>query len=621
MKNDFFDANSNVSNENAIPSSNNETSIANNNLNDVGVGETTANNEMGVNNNFIAENNNSISSDLNNAAAVGGGENNTDKPKSKKKLFIIIGVIVGVVVLAIIATVVYINYNFTAPKYIEEKIEEFSSFVDNMFAGYNYDPETDSVTSGDFQINTNMEELSMFNDTTFNFDFSFSSTKEIMDLNLELLKENDSLLNAEMYIDEANMYLVSEDLYPDALYSSLESNPFASIDTSGLQTIMDMQSFLKNFAKYLGTAIEETNVTTKISGLTAIYTYRVDDSNKEAFANKLNELIEEYADMVAFLETLNISTPIIDASTIADFSLEVVVKIPSGDLKSFDFTTSDLVISLDEVSKNNYDLKVNEEVIDVTVNGDDVRLYYENTEGTFDITYNTKDYTFKGIIEVTGYTFNLSVSNASDNVKNIAFDFESDLNDSEVSMNVDITTTNVSDTQKDTVGTISLVANGVSLNLDVNLSSNIGSDLVSEKKFNDAKDVNTLTVNDQNTIINNINDIFEKLGLENLLSSGSSEEQFLLTSQEVVNVASLYFTSQSLQGNEVTCVTIEDLVNFGLLQLDTIAYFGKVNMIDNNYVLSLTDGTNMIIDSSNITTDSISVFDSTVFSSNYYTCY
>ena len=39
MKNDFFDANSNVSNENAIPSSNNETSIANNNLNDVGVGE------------------------------------------------------------------------------------------------------------------------------------------------------------------------------------------------------------------------------------------------------------------------------------------------------------------------------------------------------------------------------------------------------------------------------------------------------------------------------------------------------------------------------------------------------------------------------------------------------
>ena len=61
-------------------------------------------------------------------------------------------------------------------------------------------------------------------------------------------------------------------------------------------------------------------------------------------------------------------------------------------------------------------------------------------------------------------------------------------------MNVDITTTSVSDTQKDTVGTIALVANGVSLNLDVSLTSKTGSDLVSEKTFNDAKDVNTLTV-------------------------------------------------------------------------------------------------------------------------------
>ena len=66
-------------------------------------------------------------------------ENNLNNTKNRKKKFIIIGIVVGVIILAIIAFFVYIKIGFTAEKYIDDKVEEISNFIDEIFMTNNYD--------------------------------------------------------------------------------------------------------------------------------------------------------------------------------------------------------------------------------------------------------------------------------------------------------------------------------------------------------------------------------------------------------------------------------------------------------------------------------------------------
>lgn len=597
--------NENVSN---VDSSNtvNNFSVGNNPSNDTSVANSI---NMGTPTN--TEDNFNAGSVLNNADINQGASstlNNNEKPKRNKKIFIIIGIIVGVIILAIIGVFVYVKFKFTAPNYIDEKVEEFSTFIDEMFANNNLASSGDNVSSGSLKISSNMDELSMLNDLTLDFDFGYSSVREVMDLNINLLKSDNSILDAQMYVDSANMYLNSEDLYDSILYMPLDENPFVNINAEDTIDINALQNTLKNFVSYLGIALEEAEVTSEIKGLTAIYTYQINDSNKEAFANRLEELIENDTDMVDTLNMLGISDTTIDALAIDDIFLEIIVKIPSGDIERFTFVTTDLEIVLDSVEKDVYELKVNDEVIDVNVNGDDVTLNYENDNGILNVTYNLVDYTLSGNLSTNGYEYKFDITNTDDNGKNIVFDFKSESDG--ISLVLDLTTTKISDTESNLVGSVEINSNDINLALDIEMNNKTGSDLVEEQTFNNAVNVDTLTTADQNEIENNLMIVLDEI-VPGVMDNARMQ-QFLLTAQINASTASVATYPGS-------CITLEQLGSDG-------SVWGKVEVDSTGgYRISITDGTYMILNKyvsygSELAESDVELYDQSRFTEQYYTC-
>ena len=616
MKNDFF-ATDDVGNENNTPNANN----AENGGVIINLGSTDGsdNSTSEVNTYYGTSVNTSIPNNENNHidANLGTMESNSNntqsngekKKKNKnKKLFIIIGIIVGVIILAIIGIFIYVKFKFTAPNYIDEKVEEFSTFIDEMFANNNLASSGDNVSSGSLKINSNMDELSILNDLTLDFDFGYSSVREVMDLNISLLKSDNSILDAQMYVDSANMYLNSEDLYDSILYMPLDENPFVNINTEDTIDINALQNTLKNFVSYLGIALEEAEVTSEIKGLTAIYTYQINDSNKEAFANRLNELIENDTNMVDTLNMLGISDTTIDSSKINDIFLEIIVKIPSGDIEGFTFVTTDLEVVLESVEKDVYELKVNDEVIDVNVNGDDVTLNYENDNGILNVTYNLVDYTLSGNLSTNGYEYKFDITDTEGNGKNIVFDFKSESDG--ISLVLDLTTTKISDTESSLVGFVEINSNDINIALDIELNNTTGNDLVEEQTFNNAVNIDDLTTADQNEIENNLMSVLEEI-VPGVMDNARMQ-QFLLTAQINASTASVATYPGS-------CITLEQLGNDGTV-------WGKVEVDSTGgYTISITDGTYMILNKyvsygSELSESDVELYDQSRFTEQYYTC-
>lgn len=625
MKNDVFSQdNQNVGND--ISTNNNLDMGWGNNTNDL-----SANNL--VNNNIGTESINAtdnLTNDMNNtppmmnSEVIGavGNENitninssevlptdnnvNNNNNNSHKKLFIIIGIIVGVIILAIIAIFVYIKVGFTASKYIDEKVDEITTFVNEVFAETNYNNSSDSIVSGDVTINSNAEEMAALNGLKLNFEIGSSLTKEIVDINFGLED-----YSANLYINNSRMYFDAKDIYSTPLYMDLEDNPFANLDMEDIN-IENYKKAIVNFVEYLGLALKEADMSSSIKGLNAVYKYEINDNNKEKFASKLNELIEQDQNMIDFLEMLGVSDTTVSADNLSNMVFEVTVSIPSGDLKGFTLAIEDSEISLVENSKNNFDLKIDNEVVaKVTVDGDNVTIKNTDTNtGNFDITFNTKDYTMKTSFESDGNIISLDITNASDTVKNIAMELISDNETSKTTINLDLTAEKISNSEVKSNGSLAISSGEYSINLDFNLNSQNGSDLVKEKTFSGAKDMNTLTTVDENEISENLMNILGSIAPE--VSEGLGMQQFLLIAQINASTAS----SSVYPG---ACITLDQLGNDGTV-------WGKVESDSTSgYTISITDGKYMILNKyldygEELQKSDVELYDQSRFTDQYYIC-
>lgn len=594
----------NDNNDGSVPAVENAASSDLNSANEALNSESVINSEViGVTNN---ENEN-----LNNLSGEESlpPENNLNNTKNRKKIFIIIGIVVGVIILAIIAFFVYIKIGFTAEKYIDDKVEEISTFIDDMFMTNNYNADADTIMNGELSINSSIAELAALNNLNLNFEVGTSLAKEIVDINFGLAN-NESNYNANLYINNNRMYLDSDDLYSTPLYMDLEESPFANINVEKMN-LENYKNSIVNFVKYLGLALKESDMSSSISGLSAIYRYEINDINKKAFAQKMNDLIEQDENMLDFLEMLGVTDATVSADSLSDMVFEVTVSIPSGDLKGFTLTIDDSVMNLVETAKDKYDFKIDDEVVlKVTVDGDNVNLVNADTNsGTFDITFNTKDYTMKTNFESEGNVISLEITNESDKVKNVVIELTSNNETSVVNMKVDLTVETVSNNEIRTSGSFVVSSNGEDINLDFTLNSQNGTDLVTEKTFTNAKDMNTLTPAEENEISNNLMTVLENIAPEVTETMGA--QQFLISAQVYADTVSLSVTPGG-------CMTFEQLgYNTGML--------GKVEPDSlGGYRLSITDGEYMVLDKyifdGNLSAEDVERYDSFRFTEEYYTC-
>ena len=561
------------------------------------------NNENGNLNNLSGEESLPLENNLNN---TGDASN-----KNRKKLFIIIGIVVGLIILVIIAFFVYIKMGFTAEKYIDDKVEEITAFVDEMFMTNNYNANNETLMNGELSINSSIEELATLNNLKVNFEVGTSLAKEIVDINFGLAN-NESDYIANLYIDNNRMYLDSADIYSTPLYMDLEESLFANINVEKMN-LESYKNSIVNFVKYIGLALKETDMSSSISGLSAIYRYEINDSNKEAFAQKMNDLIEQDENMLDFLEMLGVIDATVSADSLSDMVFEVTVSILSGDLKGFTLTIDDSVMSLEETVKDKYDFKIDDEVVlKVAVDGDNVNLVNADTNsGTFDITFNTKDYTMKTNFESEGNVISLEITNESDNVKKVVMVLTSNNETAVVDMKVDLTVETVSNNEIRTSGSFVVSSNGEDINLDFTLNSQNGTDLVTEKTFTNAKDMNTLTTAEENEISNNLMNVLESIAPEVTETIGA--QQFSTTANYYVATA---LTNLDNSGNN--CVTLADLgIDSAIGKIEYDSFGG-------GYSISITDGNYMILNRYTyleyISSDMIEEYDASRFTESYYTC-
>ena len=584
----------------------NNINVANNASNEIEAPGTT----LGVN--PPSDNVNTINNETN---------NNQVKPKNnKKKIIIIVSIIVGVILLAIIAMFIYVKVAFKAGKYLDKKLDEFTTSVTEVFSALNMNNNQDIRYSGTFKPTSNIATFEGLNNATIEFEALYSLTNNIVDINFDLLNGTTSTLNGELYIDNETFVLDST-LYENPLYMDIDNS--SEISNEELMNIIsDAEYFVNGFATYFVEALKDTTLTTEIAGLTAKYTYTIDDTNKEAFASRMNELINSDERFKELLEEfLGETNPEVNPENIDDFTFYVETSIPSGDVKIFFLVIDDeTIFSGEELESGTFRLYAGEEQLaDITTNGDEITFKMDmDNEGSIDIIYNENTKEINGTI--TFDTATLKIGSTKDN-DNMLYIISLEDTSSDVFMEISADTS-------DTVitGYILIKSGEEEIQLDYDINIEYGSNLVSNKTFDNAQNIEYLTEAEQGQIEENLMTAIEPFFTE--LIESTAKDAFMSDAYEIFNGAQSFFIRESFisdttllpnEGDSM-CVTIAELENEYYVYLNN-SYRGKVDItrVNNTYEyrLTMSDGNYMVINQTenSISTDSITTYNESFTSS------
>lgn len=556
--------------------------------------------------------------------------NNEVKPKNnKKKIIIIISIIIGVILLAIIALFVYIKVSFNAGKYLDEKLEEFTTGVNEVFSAFNLNSNSDDVRyQGTLKANTNIAQFTGINNATIDFTANYSLVDKIIDLNFDVLNVDTSILNGELYLNE-NRLVLDSNIYDTPLYMDITSTIDTAISQEELMNVLnDANYFINKFATFIASALKETALTTKIDGLTAKYTYEVNDNNKDEFANKMNELIGNDTEFKSILEELlGEDDPTVKADNIEDFTFYIETKIPSGDVQIF-FVVIDkeTIMSGERIDDNTLRIYIGEDYeFDIITKGDEVTINWEiDSENTLNITYNEKSGEINGTIVSDDTTIAINSNKKSDNEAEYTISLTDNYFDTLIEASFTKNNNNL-------VGYLLIQEESEEIKVDFDVTLTTGNDFVSEKTFDNAKDINSLTFDEQAQIEANLQDALAVFFGD--LITNTNQDEFLGVASTLIDDASAYLMTQSIldpsflpsNAGDTTCIKVDELIAEGYTDV-TNEYSGKIEITKNgnlyDYKISLTDGQYMLLnqESYNITSNYLENYDATRFTQEYYTC-
>lgn len=556
--------------------------------------------------------------------------NNEVKPKNnKKKIIIIISIIIGVILLAIIALFVYIKVSFNAGKYLDEKLEEFTTGVNEVFSAFNLNSNSDDVRyQGTLKANTNIAQFTGINNATIDFTANYSLVDKIIDLNFDVLNVDTSILNGELYLNE-NRLVLDSNISDTPLYMDITSTTDTAISQEELMNVLnDANYFINKFATFIASALKETALTTKIDGLTAKYTYEVNDNNKDEFANKMNELIGNDTEFKSILEELlGEDDPTVKADNIENFTFYIETKIPSGDVQIF-FVVIDkeTIMSGERIDDNTLRIYIGEDYeFDIITKGDEVTINWEiDSENTLNITYNEKSGEINGTIVSDDTTIAINSNKKSDNEAEYTISLTDNYFDTLIEASFTKNNNNL-------VGYLLIQEESEEIKIDFDVTLTTGNDFVSEKTFDNAKDINSLTFDEQAQIEANLQDALAVFFGD--LIANTNQDEFLGVASTLIDDASAYLMTQSIlnpsflpsNDGDTTCITVDELIAEGYTDV-TNEYSGKIEITKNgnlyDYKISLTDGQYMLLnqESYNITSNYLENYDATRFNQEYYTC-
>ena len=434
------------------------------------------------------------------------------KKKAKNHIFKFLIIILIILGIGGLGSYAYVKIYFTAEKFLDDSAQNFNNWLTETFTISNSKSdvfEFDLANNpwqleGNIGFTSNVATYEEFANLDFNFNAYSDINKSLEYLTLDILNNETSLFNGEIYIDKTIEYLNIPSIYPSAIYSTMEEDPFLDMqnpqDYAGI--VMNFQSYFDiatKYINYIATALKESKITTTNKGLTVLYEYVINDSNKENINTKLNSLVAEDPLLSAYMKNNN-GEDWQNSNTLSNMNISFEVNVITGKIVTFNVTTEDNTYRGEVINDNKFRIANNSgEYLDIDTYKNRLNVTL-NSNGTtteqINIECNDNVITMKYIDAKDKMELSLA---EEDTTSKFTLVMESD--------GVSVTFNNASTISAENItynGNVVLDMDGTNIGLEYDASINMGID-VPIKLYENAKSVDDLTEDDYNLISNNLN--------------------------------------------------------------------------------------------------------------------
>lgn len=499
-------------------------------------------NEMGINNNPTPEvvnntsenkaegqTNNDTDANLNSIGGIGTDlpkeeTNNLDfedfREKKSKKGLVITLIIVLIILLLSIGSFLFIKNKYTASSFLDQSSKNINTFINEVFEGITINKDYldnidkyDVISDSNIKLTTTSSELKDLNNLEIGLKTNQSLKNNYLDMDISL-KQDTGTLTGTLAIDNNKIYIDSKDIINKVLTTKSDEDSFGNVDeyTEKLKSYAkyDIESIANNIVKYLFESLKEANLNTKYNGLNVIYTYEINDTNKDKINDKFMKLVNEDKVLSDIINEDN-------AITLENVKITIEVKMLNNTVENFTIKSDESEIKGVKIDKNKYKITSDEDEYEVEVtkekiviNGKDennnpAQAKIETSDNKAMLVYTTND-----------MSLDITINSEKKNTSNI----EIKINSENIKTNGNLTITSDEKNKTSEIsGKLNLSYNDYSITLDIKNNGKYGNNLVTKKNYNNAIDIENVTEEDSLTITTNLMDKISKFKAYNFIQN------------------------------------------------------------------------------------------------------
>ena len=499
-------------------------------------------NEMGINNNPTPEvvnntsenkaegqTNNDTDANLNSIGGIGTDlpkeeTNNLDfedfREKKSKKGLVITLIIVLIILLLSIGSFLFIKNKYTASSFLDQSSKNINTFINEVFEGITINKDYldnidkyDVINDSNIKLTTASSELKDLNNLEIGLKTNQSLKNNYLDMDISL-KQDTGTLTGTLAIDNNKIYIDSKDIINKVLTTKSDEDLFGNVDeyTEKLKSYAkyDIESIANNIVKYLFESLKEANLNTKYNGLNVIYTYEINDTNKDKINDKFMKLVNEDKVLSDIINEDN-------AITLENVKITIEVNMLNNTVENFTIKSDESEIKGVKIDKNKYKITSDEDEYEVEVtkekiviNGKDennnpAQAKIETSDNKAMLVYTTND-----------MSLDITINSEKKNTSNI----EIKINSENIKTNGNLTITSDEKNKTSEIsGKLNLSYNDYSITLDIKNNGKYGNNLVTKKNYNNAIDIENVTEEDSLTITTNLMDKISKFKAYNFIQN------------------------------------------------------------------------------------------------------
>lgn len=499
-------------------------------------------NEMGINNNPTPEvvnntsqnkaegqTNNDTDANLNSIGGIGTDlpkeeTNNLDfedfREKKSKKGLVITLIIVLIILLLSIGSFLFIKNKYTASSFLDQSFKNINTFINEVFEGITINKDYldnidkyDVINDSNIKLTTASSELKDLNNLEIGLKTNQSLKNNYLDMDISL-KQDTGTLTGTLAIDNNKIYIDSKNIINKVLTTKSDEDLFGNVDeyTEKLKSYAkyDIESIANNIVKYLFESLKEANLNTKYNGLNVIYTYEINDTNKDKINDKFMKLVNEDKVLSDIINEDN-------AITLENVKITIEVNIINNTVENFTIKSDESEIKGVKIDKNKYKITSDEDEYEVEVTKEKIVINgKDENNNPAQAKIETSDNKAMLVYTTNGMSLDITINSEKKNTSNI----EIKINSENIKTNGNLTITSDEKNKTSEIsGKLNLSYNDYSITLDIKNNGKYGNNLVTKKNYNNAIDIENVTEEDSLTITTNLMDKISKFKAYNFIQN------------------------------------------------------------------------------------------------------